>query len=501
MNKRIVIRLVSYILILEAVLMVIPMVVSAIYGEGEVTGAFILSIVISIVTGACLYSVRPHDKVIYAKEGFLAVALSWIFLSVFGSLPFLLSGAIPNFFTALFETASGFTTTGATALTDVEALGYGLLFWRSFTHWIGGMGVLVFVLVILPLGGDRNMHLMRAEVPGPTAGKLVPRMKDTAKILYGIYLSLTILEIVILFIGKMPLFDCFINAFGCAGTGGFSNWNNGIAHYNSAYAEIVMGVFMLIFGINFNLYYMILIRRMKSFFKNEELRVYLAVVCFAVLTIALNIKARYEDFGTALRHAFFHVSSIITTSGFTTDNYENWGSYAQMLLFLLMLLGACAGSTAGGLKVSRVMLLFRNAKRGIHRLIHPRSIEIVHIDGKMQEETVLQESGVYLTIYCFIMVASMLVIAADGFDIKTNISTVVTCFNNVGPGFGAVGPTGNFASYSWWAKLILTFDMLAGRLEIFPILILFAPSFWHRARRRGRECERKEPKKRVRIIR
>lgn len=482
MNRRFVFRTIGLILMVEAGLMALSIIVGLIYHD-QYTISLVIAAAITFCVGFLLHLIKASDTAVYARDGFAIVALSWVIMSIFGGLPFIISGTIPSFVDAFFETVSGFTTTGATILNEVEPLGYALLFWRSFTHWIGGMGVLVFVLVIVPLGGQRSIHIVRAEVPGPTSDKLVPRMSSTARILYAIYSVMTILEVIILFAGGMPLYDCFINAFGTAGTGGFSCHTESIAVYNSAYADTVIGVFMLLFGINFNLYYLLLIKNFKSVFKNEELRCYLGVIAFAVITIAINISSAYGGFFEALRYSFFQVSSIITTTGFSTANFDLWPQYSRAMLVLLMFIGACASSTGGGIKVSRVLLLAKSAGRGIRRLFRPRSIETVHMDGKPISEEVINNSAIYFVCYAMIAAASFIILSIDNFSFETNFSAMAACFNNVGPGLDVVGPVSSYQTYSNLSKLVLSFDMLTGRLEIIPILILFMPTLWKKSDR------------------
>ena len=482
MNKRIVFRTVGLILMIEAGLLLLPCVV-AVYYHDENLIAIALSAILTFAAGLCLRTIHAPDSTVYAREGFAIVALSWVLMSVFGALPFILSGQIPNFVDAFFETVSGFTTTGSTVLAKVEPLGYALLFWRSFTHWVGGMGVLVLVLVILPLGGQHNIHIVRAEVPGPTSDKLVPKMRSTARILYEIYFVMTVIEIILLRCGGMRFFDCCINAFGSAGTGGFSNHTESVGFYHDLYSEMVIGVFMLLFGVNFNLYYLILIRRAKDAFKSEELHWYFGIVAFAVLTIALNIRSYYNSYAEALRYSFFQVSSIITTTGFATTDFNVWPQYSRMTLILLMFIGACASSTGGGIKVSRILLLFRTAKRGVMHQLRPRTVATVHMDGRPVPESVLADSCIFLVCYVFIAALSVLVLSLDNYSFDTNFSAMAACFNNVGPGLDIVGAIGNFGSYSTLSKLVLCFDMLAGRLEIIPMLALFAPSVWKQSTR------------------
>jgi len=477
MNRRVVFHTTGYILLAEAALMLLPVLVACIYKEKSVY-AILSSAVICGTAGLCLLEIKPKDNAIYAKEGFVIVALSWILLSVFGALPFVISGGIPKFIDALFETISGFTTTGATILNDVEALDNGLLFWRSLTHWIGGMGVLVFVLIVLPLGGDRSMHLMKAEVPGPTAGKLVPKMRNTAKILYTMYFGLTVLETVLLLFGGMSFYDSLIAAFGTAGTGGFLNYAASVAHFNSPYIEYVIGIFMLLFGVNFNLYYLILIKKGKELFKNEELRVYLAIVAACVIAITINTLHLYEGISEAFRYSFFQVSSIITTTGYITANYDNWPQLSKTLIIILMVIGGCAGSTGGGMKVSRVILLLKTCKQGIYRMLHPKAVTSIQLYGKPVESTVIRDASVYLIAYVLIFISSVLLLSFDKFSFEADFSAVLSCLNNVGPAMGEIGATGSYSDFSVLSKLALSMDMLFGRLEIFPLLIIFSPSVW-----------------------
>jgi trk system potassium uptake protein TrkH len=427
-----------------------------------------------------LLLIKPGKSSVYAREGFAITGLSWIFLSLFGCLPFVISRQIPGFVDAFFETVSGFTTTGSSILTDIESLDNAMLFWRSFTHWIGGMGILVFGMIILPLGGKRSMHILRAEAPGPSSSKLVPKMRDTAKILYGIYIAMSLTPLVFLLAGGMPLFDSLINVFGTAGTGGFSNHGASIGYYDNEYFEVVISVFMLLFGVNFSLYFLILLKRAGAAFRNEELHWYLGIVAFAVITIAININSLYGSLHQAVRHSFFSVSSIITTTGFGTMDFNQWPEYSRTLLVLLMFIGACAGSTGGGLKVSRVMLLLRTAKRSMRRMIHSRSVESIRFEGRIMEEDTLNTCMIYLTVYCLVTVASVVLVSLNNFPFEVNVTAVIACINNIGPGLGMVGPAGNFSAFSGLSKLVLAFDMLAGRLELFPVLFLFSVRTWKR---------------------
>ena len=480
MNYAIVFRLLGYILMIEGTLLLLPAVTSLIYAEWAVMGVFLLTAAISGALGFALQTIKPRSKVFYMREGFAATALSWITISIMGAVPFVLTGCIPNPVDAMFETVSGFTTTGASILPGVEGLPNGILFWRSFTHWIGGMGVLVFIMAVLPLANDRSMHVMRAEVPGPAVGKMVPRARDTAMWLYGIYLGLTLLEVVFLLAGGMPLFDSLVNTFGTAGTGGFAIKNASIGFYNSAYVDGVITVFMLLFGINFNLYFLLLMRDFKQVLKSEELRVYLGVALTAMLLIALNILPQYGGFGVAFRYSAFQVSSIMTTTGFATADYTLWPTFSQTILFLLMILGACGGSTGGGLKVSRAIILVKSLGREVVRLVHPRAVSTVRLDGKRVEAQTVRDVGVFFIAYMFIIAVMTLLISLDGFGFATTFSAVTACMGNIGPGLGAVGPMGNFADFSLASKLLLSLTMLLGRLEIFPLVLFFTPVLYEK---------------------
>lgn len=478
MNIRMVLRILGYVLGAEAVLMLLPLLVCLIYGENPFP--FLVCILGLGICAGLLRLVKPRSRSLFAREGFLAVSLAWILVSLAGAVPFVLDGAIPSYIDALFETVSGFTTTGASVLRDVEALPCGLLFWRSFTHWIGGMGVLVFIMAVLPMAGDRSMHLMRAEVPGPSVGKLVPRVRHTALLLYAIYLALTILEVGFLLAGGMPLFDSLVHAFGTAGTGGFSIKNASIAAYNSPYLEGVIGVFMLLFGVNFNLYFLLLMRDFKQVLKSEELRIYLLIVAGSVGMITLNILPTAGGAETAFREAFFQVSSIITTTGYATADYTTWPTFSQTILFLLMVTGACGGSTGGGLKVSRLIILVKKCGRELIRLVHPRAVGAVRLDGKAVDNQTSHDVGIFFITYMGIIGGMTLLVSLDGFDFTTTISAVAACMGNIGPGLGTVGPSGNFMDFSVLSKLLLSVTMLLGRLEIFPLLLTLTPVIYRK---------------------
>jgi trk system potassium uptake protein TrkH len=476
MNYRMLRYLLGCILLIEAILMALPLAVSLISHEDFMP--FVYTIVILLVISLPCVILKPKNTQIYAREGFVCVSAAWILLAVFGALPFIFSGAITNPIDAFFETVSGFTTTGATILSAVEHLPRGILFWRSFTHWIGGMGVLVFMLAILPSAGGEAIHLMRAEVPGPTKGKLVPKMRQTALILYGIYIALTVLQIIILLLCKMPLYDAIVNSFATAGTGGFSVLNSSIAGYQSPAVEWVIGIFMLLFGINFNLFFFLLIGRIKDVFKSEELRAYLAVVSASVLVILINTYHMFDSFGQGLRTVFFQVSSIITTTGFCTTEFNDWPVLSKTVIVMLMMIGACAGSTGGGLKISRIMILAKNIVREIKHMIRPRSVNVVRVDGEVIPDETLRSATGYLTVYIIVTILTMLIISIDNFSMETNLTAAISCVNNIGPALGEFGAFGNFAPYSNLSTFILSFAMLFGRLELVPMLVLFSPYAW-----------------------
>ena len=477
MNRRMVFYMLGQMIKLEAAVLLLPALVALIYRE-TCLWAILATAGVALAVGFALTLLsRPRSQVIFAREGFVIVALSWLALSAIGALPFFLSGEIPSYIDAFFETVSGFTTTGASILTNVEAMSHGLLFWRSFTHWIGGMGVLVLIMAIVPSVSGRNMHILRAEMPGPVIGKLMPRIRDTAKILYIIYLVLTAVLILLLLTGGMPLFDSVVHAFGTAGTGGFGVKADSIAGY-SPYLQWVIGIFMLLFGVNFNLYYLILIRQVKTALKSRELWLYLAIVVGATATIALNIAPMYNGFEETVRTALFQTSSIITTTGFATADFNLWPGLSKGILFALMFIGGCAGSTAGGLKVSRVQLLLSTVKRDLRRLLHPRSVGVIKMEGKRLDEASISGASAYFILYFILFAVGCLLLCFESTGIETNLSAMAACFNNVGPGFGLVGPAASYAVYSPFSKLILSFAMLFGRLEIYPLLFVLIPSTW-----------------------
>lgn len=475
MNRKMVLHIISKILLVEAILMLPSVVVGLIYWE-RATMAFIAPIIVLAVLGLTLGIKKPKNREIYARDGFFIVACAWVLMSLFGALPFYISGYFKNYIDCFFEVVSGFTTTGASILSDVEALPNCLLFWRSFTHWVGGMGVLVFVMAILPLSDDRSLYLMRAESPGPIVGKLVPKMKDTAKILYGIYIAMTALCVLFLLFGGMPLFDSLCHAFGTAGTGGFGIKNAGVAYYNSAYIEMVLAIFMLLFGINFNLFYLILLGHVKEALKSEELRWYLSIVGISTLAITLNIMKTFK--GQSFRYAFFQVASIITTTGFATTDFNYFPEFSKSILVLLMFIGACAGSTGGGFKISRLIIILKSFKKEIKKLFHPNSVTVIKLENKPIDSSISHSTVNYFMMYIVIMIGSVIAISVDNFDFTTNSTAVISCFNNIGPGLNVVGPMGNYGGYSIFSKLVLSFGMLFGRLEILPMLVLFNPKAW-----------------------
>ena len=476
MNYRIISRTLGLVLGIEAALMLLPAAVALYYHEEMF--AWIVTIAVTAACAGILLLFKPKKRALYAREGFVGVAGSWVLMSVFGALPFRISGEIPSFVDAMFEVVSGFTTTGSSILTDVEAMSRSLLFWRSLTHWIGGLGVLVFVLAVMPLANNNAMHIMRAEVPGPTVGKIVPRARKTARILYTIYLVLTAVQVALLLAGGMPLFDALIHAFGTAGTGGFSNRALSVGAYESPYIEWVIAIFLVIFSINFNLYYLVLCGVWKDALKDSELHLFGVIVAAATAIITFNVLPLYDGFSSALRGAFFQVTSIISTAGFATTDFNLWPELSRWVLVILMFCGACAGSTGGGVKVGRVLLMGRATHCEMRRMIRPRTVNRVMINGKIVDDDTIRGSLIFFFMYILLLLACTLIISLDGFDMTTNFTAALTCISNVGPGLGLVGPMGNFAMYSPLSKVVLTVTMLIGRLEIFPILILFSPSLW-----------------------
>ena len=483
MMDRVMCAVLGRILLVEAAFLLPPLALCLWDGDAQDARAFVWAAALCAAVGFALCAVGRRSAKrgeFLARSGFVTVALAWIAISLFGALPFWLSGAIPHFVDALFETVSGFTTTGSSILSDVEALGRGMLYWRSFTHWVGGMGILVFTLAIVNTKKNAGtMNLMRAESPGPSVGRFTPRIGQTARILYGIYLVLTVLCVCFLLAGGMPLYDALVSTFATAGTGGFSVKNASIAGYNSPYAEYVISVFLLLFSINFNLYFFILLRNIKPIFKNEELRWFLGIVAVSVIAVAINIRNMYPTVEEIIRKALFQVASIISTAGFSTADFDRWPELSRSILVCLMLIGACAGSTGGGIKVSRLIILLKSARCEVSRMMHPRSVNRVKLEGKTIGDEVLHNTLIFFVMYMLIVAVSTLLVASfDECDFTTNLTAVIACMGNIGPGLGKVGPMGNFSEFSALSKIVLTLDMLIGRLEIFPIIMVFTPETW-----------------------
>ena len=481
MNYKMMGRFMAQILSIEGVFMIPALIISLCYGENGSAKAFGWTMLLILVICMTLYLIcRGAPSAFYAKEGLVCVGFSWIVLSLIGCLPFYISREIPKFVDALFEMVSGFTTTGASIVPEVEKLSHGILYWRSFSHWLGGMGVLVFLLAFTGGKGQGfTMHLLRAESPGPNVGKLVPKMRSTAAILYLIYIVMTIINVIFLLFGNMPLFEAVCTAFGTAGTGGFGIKNDSLGSY-SPYIQNVTTVFMILFGVNFSCYYLLLLRQFKSVFKDEELRLYVGIIVISIVLIVLDIRDLYPTLGESVRHSAFQVGSIITTTGYSTVDFDQWPSFSKSILLLLMVSGACAGSTGGGMKVARILLLVKGLRRNIRQMLNPRKVEVVRNNGAVVDEKILANTNAYLAAYVIIIFAVFLIISLDGFSAGTNFSAVLCTFNNIGPGLEAVGPMCNFAGYSDLSKLVLTWAMLAGRLEIFPILVLFSKNTWKR---------------------
>ena len=476
MNFSIIVYIVGMILNLEAALMLLPCITALAYGE-KAGLAFVFVILFCLVIGIPIAMHKPKKKAFYARESFVAVALSWITLSIVGAAPFVITGSIPNPVNALFETVSGFTTTGASILTDVEVLPKCVLIWRSFTHWIGGMGVLVFVLAIIPLTGGYHMALMKAESPGPSVSRMLPKVQSTAKILYAIYIGLTLLQISLMLLSRMPLFDALCISFGTAGTGGFGVLNSSCGDY-STLQQIIITVFMILFGVNFNVYFFLIMKKFGQAFHTEEVRYYLGIIAVAVIAITINVVHMFGSVLEALRHAAFQVGSIITTTGYSTVDFDQWPMFSKTILLMLMFVGACAGSTGGGIKVSRIMILIKSVGKELLLFLHPNAVKKIKIDGKPVAHEVVRSTNIFIVVYVLIFAFSTLIISIDNFDYTTNFSAVAATLNNIGPGLNLVGPAQNYSLFSNFPKLILTFDMLAGRLEIFPLLMLFYPRTW-----------------------
>ncbi len=478
MNFAIIRYILGWVLTFEGGFMLLPCIVALCYQEKS-GFIFLLCALAAGLAGRLLTGKKPKNTVFYAREGYLACAMSWILLSLVGAIPFYASREIPSLTDALFEIISGFTTTGSSILTDVEALSHCMLFWRSFSHWIGGMGVLVFLLAILPMAGGQNMHLMKAESPGPSVGKLVPNVRKTASLLYGIYLAMTFVQILLLLLGGMPLFDALCISFGTAGTGGFGIKNSSIGEY-STYIQAVVTIFMFLFGVNFNFYYLLLLRKPKDAFRMEEVRGYVLLYMAAVFLITLNITGSFEELGKNLHHVAFSVSSIMTTTGYGTVDFNLWPQFSRVLMVALMFVGACAGSTGGGMKVSRFIMYGKAVKKELAFLLHPRSIKVVRVDDKALEHETVRTTNAFLIAYVLVFLLSLLILSLDGFDLETSFTAIAATINNIGPGLGEVGASGNFSAFSPLSKFVMMFDMLAGRLELFPLLLLFYPATWRK---------------------
>ncbi len=484
MNHRMIGKLLGFLLLLECVFLFPSMIVSAIYREETAMRAVFLTMLIAAALGGVLWLIgRKAHRHFYAREGMLVTALGWIVLSAVGALPFVIAGEIPSYIDALFEVISGFTTTGASILTEVDPMSKGLLFWRSFTHWLGGMGILVFLLAIVPMGGKdggSSVHLLRAESPGPSVSKLVPKMRQTAAILYGIYIALTVVNVLFLLAGNMPLFDSLCTAFGTAGTGGFGIKNDSMAGY-SPYIQTVCTVFMALFGVNFSVYFLLLLRRFKQVFRNEELWLYVGIMLSAIAVITWDITSLFSGVGEALHHAAFAVSSVMTTTGFATEDFNLWPEFSRSILVVLMVCGASAGSTGGGIKCARLLLLAKSLRARMRQMLHPRSVNLVRVDDRAVGEDTLQGVNTYMSAYCAIAVISFLILSLDGLSMETNLTGMLACLNNIGPGLALVGPAGNYSCFTALSKIVLMVDMLMGRLEIFPILFLLSPRTWRKA--------------------
>lgn len=475
MNIRMLIYILGKVLLIEGALMVLPIICGAFYGEWPFLIYYVGCAVAYVLLGFLISMKKPKNMTVFIKDGCVATALSWVILSIAGCIPFVLTGEIPSFTDAVFETASGFSTTGASILTNVEAMSHTSLFWRSLTHWIGGMGVLVFLLAVVPMTGGSNMNLMRAESPGPTVGKIVPKVRSTAKMLYLIYLALTVTEIIILFLCGMPFFDSVCSAFGTAGTGGFGVRNDSFASY-APHIQWIVAVFMIMFGANFNFYYYLTTKQVGKAFKMSEVKCYLIVIAIVTAIICFSVRGLYGNFGEALRHSFFQVATIITTTGFATTDFDLWPSVAKLLLLGLMILGACASSTGGGIKVARFQIMLKAVKREIQSYIHPKTVKKVHIDGKTVDSDIVHSVALYFFIYLIIFAASMFIVSLEGHDLVTVFSSVAATFNNIGPGLSLVGPTQNYSFFSGVSKWVFIFDMLAGRLELMPLIVFLTPT-------------------------
>ncbi len=478
MNKAIIAHILGKVLVIFAALMLLPLAVGLYYNESVL--GFAVAAIVTALFGALLCAIPAKQRELFSREGYAAVGLAWICMGLFGAIPFVISGDIPNYIDAVFETVSGLTTTGSSIVPNVEDMTRAGLFWRLFTHWIGGMGVLVFIMAVMPAGDEHSMHIMRAEVPGPTVGKLVPKARQTARILYVIYAALTVVLTVLLMLGGMDLYDALLHAFATAGTGGFSTKAASIAAYNSVYIELVIGIFLVLFATNFNLYYYVIIGSVREAVKNEELHWYWGIITFATLSIACGISKMYGGFATGLRHAFFNVISILSTAGFGTVDFTTWPAYTQCILVLLMFIGGCAGGTGGGIKLSRVMLLIKSSLADIASTLHPREIRRVRLDGKRVDDSTTKAVYCYVSVYIMLILLCGLIVSIDGYDFATNFTAALSCMSNIGPGLSLIGPAGSFAIFSQRSKIVMIITMLLGRLEIYPIIILASPLLWRK---------------------
>ena len=476
MNRKMIFHVLGLVLVIMAALMLLPVVAGLCFGENVLN--FIITIAIAGGAGGAMLLIKPENRDMFARDGFAIVGGAWILMSLLGALPFVISGDIPDYIDAVFETVSGFTTTGASVVDNVEKMSRGCMFWRLETHWIGGIGMLVFIMSVLPMSGEHSMHIMRAEVPGPVVGKLVPKIRDTAKILYLIYLGLTVLEMILLLCGGMSFYDAVLHAFATAGTGGFSTRADSIAAYDSLYIDMVIATFCIIFGINFNLYYLIILGKIKTALSSEELHTYVVLVSAAVIAIAFGISGTYGGFFKALRYSYFNVASIISTAGFGNGDFTGWPAYTQWIIVMLMFVGGCAGSTGGGLKLSRVMMLFKAAAADVKQMIFPRSVTVVRMDKKRVDGPTVRAVYTYFSLYMILLISVTLLISVDGFDVTTNFTAALSCVSNIGPGLGLVGPCGSFGIYSTFSKVVMSAAMLLGRLEIYPLMVLFMPTMW-----------------------
>lgn len=480
MNYRMIARILGLVMLTLTCLLILPVLAGLYYRENVEN--FLVTMLVSAAIGGLLLQFKPKTSKIYTKEGFVAVGLGWILMSLVGALPFVIGGDYPTYIDALFETVSGFTTTGASVAPSLENMTRGCMFWRCFTHWIGGMGVLVFIMAVMPKGDEHSMHIMRAEAPGPVVGKLVPKMRDTALILYLIYGVMTVVEAILLKLAGMGFYDAVLHAFSTAGTGGFSTRSLGIYYYNSPAIELIIAVFMMLFGVNFNMYFLVLMGRARDALKNEELRVYIGVVAISSLAIAVNVRGMYEGFGTALRYAYFNVCAIISTTGFTHSDFNLWPVFSQTVIVLLMFLGSCAGSTGGGIKVSRAIMYVKSAVADFRRIIRPRRVAAATLDGKRIDEGAVRAVYAYIALFSAALLGGTLLISLDNFGFADSFTAALSCLSNVGPGLGAVGPMGSYSDFSAANKLLMSLMMLYGRLEIYPILILFVPGVWKRSK-------------------